>query len=407
MLHLETAETCVSDVSIEMRGHRPTWAEIDLSALAANFHLIRREVVASQQVKICAVVKSNAYGHGAVECARVLEREGADWLGVALPEEAVELREAGISLPVLCLGGFWDGQAALCLRYKITPVVYRADMLESINAAATSAGVVANVHVKFDTGMGRLGVRFEDAPEFLDSINGFRNIRVEGLMTHFAVADETAQREFTALQTKRFLDIIELARARGLAPVYCDLSNSAATFTHAETVGNLVRPGGTLYGLWRDVLPASDDSISRTENNVGRKLRPVMSLHSRVTLLKTVQAGETIGYGRTFRAVRETRIATLPIGYNDGLIRALSNRGKAIINGSFVSLVGRVSMDLTMLDVTDAGDVRHGDVVTLFGQYKDLHLPAEDVAREAGTISYELTCGVSSRVPRVYLHGRS
>lgn len=373
-------------------GGRPTWAEIDLDALAANFRQVRARVGAG--MKVMGVVKADAYGHGAAECARRLEAEGADWLGVATPEEGFALRRAGLSRPVLCFGGFWDGQAEGCLALGITPVVYRVDMASALDAAARAAGRIADVHVKVDTGMGRLGVRYDYAAEFAERLRGFSHVRVAGLLTHFAAADEPGRDCFTGDQLKRFREAVAAFRARGHQPEYEHMANSAATFAHPEAWGNMVRPGGVLYGLWRDVLPPQAGEPA---------LRPVMNLRTRVTLLKAVHAGETLGYGCTYEAAREMLVATVPAGYADGYVRALSNRGRVIVKGQFAPVVGRVSMDLTLLDVTDVEGVRVGDRVTLLGADSGHVLPAEDLARTAGTLSYEITCGVSARVPRRYV----
>ncbi len=377
-----------------MLVYRPTWADIDLDALAANFHTIRRLVGAN--VKVMAVVKADAYGHGAVRCARRLSLEGAEWFAVALPEEALELRlEGKLRQPILSLGGCWEGQEAACVKYNIVPVIYRTDMAERLDRAARDAGVVADVHVKIDTGMGRLGVRYDTANEFADALLLFKNIRVDGMMTHFAAADEPDRDCFTNEQIARFNESVKLFRARGFHPTYEDMANSAGTFAHTHARGNMVRPGGTLYGLWRDVLPP----LPTTPAN----LRPVMSLRSRITLLKHIHKGETLGYGCTFEAARETLVATLPVGYNDGYVRALSNRGRVIVRGVYAPIAGRISMDLTLVDVTDVPGVAQGDVVTLFGEDGEQSIPVEDLAKTANTISYEITCGISRRVPRRYV----
>ncbi len=372
---------------------RPTWAEIDLDALAANFQIVRRRV--APEVKVMAVVKADAYGHGAVECARRLAREGADWFGVATPEEGIALRRVGVVQPILCFGGCWEGQEAACIGERLVPVVYRLDMAKALDMAARAAGVLADIHVKIDTGMGRLGVRYREAAEFAEKLREFKNLRVDGLMTHFAVADDPDRDCFTSEQVTRYREALEAFRAHGHQPTFQDMANSAATFAHPETWGNMVRPGGVLYGLWRDILPPLDASPA---------LRPVMSVRSRITLLKRVPKGETLGYGCTFEASRETLVATLPIGYHDGYMRALSNRGRVIVRGTYASVVGRISMDLTLVDVTDIEGVESDDTVTLVGADGQLAVPAEDIARTAGTLSYEVTCGISARVPRRYLN---
>ncbi|MCA1629300.1 MAG: alanine racemase [Acidobacteria bacterium] len=370
---------------------RPTRAEIDLGALASNFRAVRALVGAG--VRVMCVVKADAYGHGARECARRLEGEGADWFAVALPEEGIQLRDAGVGKPILCLEGFWEGQAALCVQARLTPIVFRLDTAAALDRAAREAGVVAEVHVKIDTGMNRLGVRADGAAEFAARLRDFRNIRVGGLLTHFASADEARASEFTRAQVARFASAAETFRALGHEPVVEHLSNSAATFAEPAARGGMVRPGGVLYGLWRDVLMPSDDAPP---------LRPVMAWRTRVALLKRVPAGETLGYGRTHALARASLIATLPVGYADGYRRELSNRGRVVVRGRFAPVVGRVSMDLTIIDVTDVPDASEDDEVTLIGADGDSAITAEDLARDAGTISYEITCGVGARVPREY-----
>jgi alanine racemase len=378
-------------VEAETLGQRPTWAEIDLDALASNFRWVRERV--GQGVKVMAVVKANAYGHGANACAQRLAAEGADWFAVALPEEGIELRRAGINQPILSLGGFWQGQEQLCVKHALVPVVYRLDMIEALDRAAREAQTVVDVHLKIDTGMGRLGVRYMEVGEFAEALRAFKHLRVDGVMTHFAAADNPDLDCFTDEQVARFRRAVETLRERGHNPTFEDMANSAGMFAHPSSWGNMVRPGGVLYGLWRDILPPATSPPA---------LKPVMSVRSRITLLKRVSPGETLGYGCTFEASRETIVATLPVGYNDGYVRALSNRGRAIVRGRYASVAGRISMDLTLLDVTDVPGVALNDLVTLMGTDGDLSIPAEDIAKTAGTLSYEITCGISARVPRKY-----
>ena len=384
----------LSENQEKLLAERPTWAEIDLNNLAANFRQVKQRV--GPAARVMAVVKANAYGHGAVACARRLSHEGADWFGVGLPEEGIELRASGITQPILCLAGYWPGQAAACIQHGLTQVVYRLDMIDALNQASANAGVVTDVHVKVDTGMGRLGIRFDELSEFVEALDRFRNVRVDGIMTHLAAADEVACEPLTHDQIQRFEDAVVVFRDRGYRPTYLHLANSAGLYSHREAWGNLVRPGGVLYGLWRDVLqpPILDPG-----------LLPVMSLHSRISLLKWVPAGETIGYGCTFEASRRSLIATLPVGYHDGYMRGLSNRAHVIVRGMYAPVVGRVSMDLTMIDVTGVPGVEVDEQVTMLGwnrQNPELKITAEDLARIVGTLSYEVTCGVSERVPRVY-----
>jgi alanine racemase len=375
-------------------GHRPTWAEINLDNLTANFHSIKQRV--GSDVRVMPMVKADAYGHGAAICAKRLELEGADWFGVATPEEGIELREAGIRSPILSVGGFWRDQASACIQQRITPVVYHLDMIQAVDEAARNAGEKIDIHVKVDTGMGRLGVRFDQLNEFVAGLNQFSNIRIDGLLTHFAAADDAACQPLTRDQIRRFHDAVDLFRSHGYSPTFFHLANSAGIYGNREGWANMVRPGGALYGLWRDVL-----SLSVADP----KLRAVMSLHSRISLLKWVPPGETIGYGCTFEASRKSLIGTVPIGYHDGYMRGLSNRANVIVRQAYAPVVGRVSMDLTLIDVTHIAGVAVDDKVTLLGfdePDSKLSVNAEDLARIVGTLSYEVTCGVSGRVPRIY-----
>ena len=373
---------------------RPTWIEIDLGALAGNYRAVRRVVGA--EVEVMAVVKANAYGHGAAQCASRLRDEGARWFCVAIPEEAAELRTAGIiDERILCLGGAWGEQVAWCLAARVTPVIYRLDMARAFDAAARERGVIADIHLEIDTGMNRLGVRHDQPAEFARELACLKNVRVEAVMTHFAAADEPARDEFTRNQIRIFDDAFAAVRAAGHDPVMRDLANSAGVYAHVAARGSAVRPGGVLYGLWRDVLSPLDVPPAG--------VRPVMSWRTRVTLVKEVSTGETIGYGCSHRTTRRSRIVTLPVGYADGYPRALSNRGRVIVHGQLAPIVGRVSMDLTIIDVTDINrEVNAGDLITLIGTDGKSSISAEELAAEAGTISYELTCGIGGRVAREY-----
>jgi alanine racemase len=375
----------------EITSQRPTWAEINLDNLAFNFHSAKSFI--GPDTKFMAVVKADAYGHGAIECAKRLEAEGVDWFGVALPEEGVELRKAGIRKLILCLGGFWDGQETVALNYGLTPVIFQIEEAAVLNSAAARRGTDVSIHVKVDTGMGRVGVRFDQVSKFADQLKTMSHLRVEGLMTHFAAADDLAQKDFTDLQIERFNTAVATFREKGFTPAYLDLANSPGAVAHPSSRSNLVRLGGILYGLGGDVLPGGIDKP---------ELKPVMSLRTKIAHLKTVPAGETIGYGRTFTTDTESRIATIPIGYQDGYSRTLSNNGQAIIRGSYAPVVGRVSMDWTTLDVTGVEGAQLGDEVILIGTDNGLQIRAEDLARATNTISYEITCGINRRVPRLY-----
>ena len=374
-------------------AHRPTWAEISLPNLIHNYRTVKNYL--RDQAQLMAVVKANAYGHGAVECARVLEHEAhADWFGVALIEEGIELREAGIAKPILCLGGLWHGQAEAVIAYDLTSVIHRLDQAEELNAEAKKVSRVINCHVKVDTGLGRLGVPFSEFPEFLQALKQCTNLNIDGLLTHFAEADE-ADSTYTDTQIQKFEEALKIMIGFGFNPTYRHLSNSAGIHSHPNAWGNLARAGATLYGFTRDVIAPQPEAF---------KVKPVMSLHSRIIHLKTVSAGTPLGYGRTYLTSRESRIATLPIGYADGLRRTHSNQGRVILRGKFAPIVGRISMDLTIVDVTDVPDVVLEDEVILLGEQNGLSITAEDLAEQIDTISYEIACGISHRVLRFYQH---
>jgi len=275
------------------------------------------------------------------------------------------------------------------------PVVYRLEMIASLDKAAAALGAVADVHVKIDTGMGRLGIRYDQVREFAERLSDFKNIRIDGLMTHLAAAEDQSCEPLTNNQVARFESAVALFRDLGFDPQHKHLANSAGIFDQTSAYGTMVRPGGVLYGLWRDVLdPAREHDA---------KFKAVMSVKSHISLLKWVPAGETIGYGCTFEASRPTLVATLPIGYHDGYMRGLSNRGRILVRGTYGSVIGRVSMDMTLIDVTNVPEVAVGDAVTLIGTDGAHSVTAEDLAKIAGTISYEVTCGISNRVPRLFV----
>jgi alanine racemase len=376
----------------ESEYRRPTWTEISLDNLAFNFHSVKSFI--GEKYKYMAIVKADAYGHGAVECAKLLESEGIDWFGVALPEEGIELRKAGIRKLILCLGGFWDGQETYLLNHNLTPVIFQIEKARNLNSIAGARGTIANIHIKIDTGMGRIGVRYDEFSDFAERLKDFKNLRVEGLMTHFAAADNLSENDFTNDQIRRFYKALEILKEKGFNPVYNDLANSPGAVAHENARGNMVRLGGILYGLGGDVLP---------KEIVKPELKPVLSLYTRITNLKKVPKGESLGYSRTFFTKRNSIIATVPIGYQDGYTRRLSNCGQAIVNGVIVPVVGRISMDWTIIDVTDVPKVRINDKIILIGEQNQLRVAAEDLAKKTGTISYEITCGIDRRVRRIYV----
>jgi alanine racemase len=371
-------------------AHRPTIAEINLDSLASNFHASKQFLGTDQ--KYMAVVKADAYGHGAVECALRLENEGIDWLGVAIPEEGVDLRGAGITTPILCLGSFWAGQESLLIENDLTPVIFDIDRAGSLSQVAATLDRNLDIHVKIDTGMGRAGIRHDEIATFVDALSRFKNLAVTGLMTHFAAADDPMQDEFTRLQIARFESACHLFRRAGYEPIIFDMANSPGAISYAESRGSMVRLGGALYGLLDDILRGDAPRPS---------LKPVLSLRSQIAHVKKIPKGESLAYGRTFTTTHDSLIALVPIGYADGYSRALSNKGRAIVNGRVVRVVGRVSMDWTLLDITDV-TAKADDEVIFIGSDGQNEITAADLARELDTIGYEITCGISTRVPRVF-----
>ncbi|MFL6375103.1 MAG: alanine racemase [Pyrinomonadaceae bacterium] len=368
---------------------RPTFATIDLDALAHNLRETRNFV--GTDLKYMAVVKADAYGHGAVECALRLQHEGVDWFGVAIPEEGCELREAGITKPILCLGSLFPGQEELVVEHDLTPVIFDIEVADALSQYLGSR--TYDIHVKIDTGMGRLGVRWPEARKFAHELKRFTNLNVTGIMSHFASADDPEQDQFTAAQIERFEEAVRIFEEEGFSPQIVDIANSPGSIRRPDSRHGLVRLGGALFGLLDDIVPATADQP---------ELKPVLSLVSRIAFIKDVPAGVGIGYGQTFHTSRNSRIALVPIGYADGYPRGESNSQNAIINGCLVPVVGRVSMDWTILDITDC-DAKKGDEVTFIGRGGEHEIRASALAREIGTIGYEITCGISPRVPRIFV----
>ncbi len=367
-----------------------SWSEIDLSNLEHNYRALR--AMLPQGCRFLGVVKADAYGHGAVQVARRLEKLGAEYLAVACLDEAMELRQAGISAPILILGHTPTQRAGALLEYGITQTVFDLEMARVLSDAAVAAGKRLKIHVKADTGMSRLGwlCGEEALPGAVDAIArvcALPGLEAEGIYTHFANAD--GDEAYTMLQFTRFLDLLEGLKDRGITFPIRHCAASAATLKYSCTHLDMVRPGIALYGHYPD---------PSCEGLDGPGLRPVMALKTRVASVKTVPAGTPVSYGCTHVLDRETSLAALTIGYADGLPRLCSDRLEVLIRGRRVPIVGRICMDMCMADVTGL-DVAPGDEVEVFGE----RMPIEDVAALAGTIQYELLCAVSPRVHRAYL----
>jgi alanine racemase len=369
---------------------RPTYAEVDLGALRQNLQLAQAR---SAPAELLAVVKANAYGHGAVPVARTLEAAGVAWLGVALVEEGVELREAGVKSRILVLGGAYDGGYEALVEHRLTPVVFRTEHLAGLALAARRTGKRVAAHLKLDTGMGRIGVLPDGLSAFLEEAERFPEVALEGLLSHFANAD-LANAELTVRQVSRFREALAQMRSRGTEPALRHLSNSAGVLSLPEVRDgvalNLVRPGLMLYG----VSPAP----SFIEPG---QLRPVLSWRTAVTHVKQVPVGTPVSYGSTWTARRPSTIATLPVGYADGYSRRFSNQAQVLVRGQRAGVAGRVCMDMTLVDVTDIPGVAVGDEVVLLGSQGKETLTADALAEWEGTIPYEVLCGVGARVPRL------
>ncbi len=369
-------------------NNRPTFAFIDTEAIRYNYLELKKRL--EPEVRVMAVVKANAYGHGGVEVARALEGAGCGFFGVAIPGEGVRLREAGVNSPVLILGGVFPGQVESLFDYDLTPVICAQEDARLLNEAASKKGVMKKVHLKIDTGMGRLGIRTEAVEGFLDRLKSLKALTLEGVLSHFVESD-SPDRGFSSSQVSAFKETVEKIKKRGFDPEFIHMANSAAVITMPGSRFNMVRTGIMLYG-------------SYPERSLAEKIRlkPAMQIKTRILQVKTLPAGSPVSYGRTFVTKRESRIATLPIGYGDGLPRRLSGTGSVIVRGRRAPLVGLICMDLAMCDITDIEGAGTGDEVVVLGAQGRETITAEEIAEKTGTISYEIFCNISERVRRVY-----
>ncbi len=369
---------------------RPVWAEVNLGAVAHNVREIRK--LLQPDTKLMAVVKADAYGHGALPVARVALASGAERLAVAILDEALALRRGGITAPILILGYTPPEQAPLVVEHDLTQTVFSLEVIQAISAAAAAAGKTARVHIKVDTGMGRIGVFPSEAPDFAEAVSRLPGIFIEGVYTHMACADEQ-DKAYTRWQFDRFKEALAGIKARGVAIPLKHVANSATTLDLPEMHLDMVRTGIILYGLW----PSPE--VRRVID-----LKPAMQLKARVAYVKKVPPGTSISYGRQFTTSSPSVIATLPLGYADGWSRLLSNKAAVLIRGQRAPVVGRVCMDQCMVDVTHIPGVKPGDEAVLFGVQGGEFLPVEEVASHMGTINYEMVCLISKRVPRIYLN---
>lgn len=382
----------MNDISVKTKNgiththHRSTWAEIDLKAIEYNYRQVRKHV--GKGINIMAVVKANAYGHGTVEVSSVLEHAGVDYLGVATTDEAVRLRDHGIKTPILVMGSVLPSEVGVSVHKDITLTICGDELFEVIRKE-TGNGEKLKVHVKVDTGMGRVGVWHEDALDLVKKASAQKGINLEGIYTHFSSAGRDDF--FTAYQIEAFEKLLSSIEKNWIKIPLRHAANSIATIDFHKSHLNLVRPGLVIYGMYpKHTFPKLI------------KLKPALELKTRVVFVKDTPPGRSISYGRTFITQKHTKIATLPIGYADGYGRKLSNKGEVLIKGQRARVVGKVTMDQTMIDVGHIDGVKAGDEVVLIGKQGNDEIRAENLARVAESIAYEVVCGISNRVPRIY-----
>jgi alanine racemase len=387
---------------------RPVWAEVSLSALADNFRAIRDHVNPSSEQrktprKVLSVVKGNGYGHGGPQVAKALEKPGSDWFGVASAAEGVEIRKVGVRKPILVLGGFWPGEEENLLEHDLTPAIHRCEQLAAFESAAAKLRKKhVAIHLKVDTGMNRLGIAPTDADCFARQLAKCPHLVLDGVFTHFASSEDLTDSPTgvqTRLQMERFYCAVDRLRALRVDTGILHLANSAAIAARPETWADMVRPGAILYGYHPGIEPIE----RRNEIESKFPLRPVMSLRARVIGLRSVATGDSVGYNAKWTAQRPSRTAVLAAGYGDGLHRSLGNRGSVAIRGHQAPIIGIISMDVTLLDVTGVPDVAIGDVATVYGTDGENVYPANVIARSIGTVTSDLLCAVTQRVPRFYL----
>jgi alanine racemase len=387
---------------------RPVWAEVSLSALAKNFQAIRDYVNPASEKrktprKVLSIVKGNGYGHGGAPTAKALEQDGSDWFGVASSGEGVEIRNAGVRKPILVLGGFWPGEEKILLEHKLTPAIHRCEQLLSFEAAAAKLRKKnVPIQLKIDTGMNRLGILPGEIDCFARQLVKCPHLSLGGVFTHFASSEvliDFRPGPQTCQQMERFYAAIDRLRALRIDPGILHLANSAAIAALPETWADMVRPGALLYGYH----PGFDPPELRTKFEAALPLHPVMSLRTRVINLRSIAAGDGVGYNATWMAQRPSRIAMLAAGYGDGIHRSLGNLGSVIIRGQRAPMRGIISMDVTMADVTDIPDATLGDIATVYGTVGQQVYPANVIARSIGTVTSDLLSGVTQRVPRFYV----
>jgi len=368
-----------------------------LTTLRQNFRTVQKHVGAN--VTVCAVVKADAYGHGAVECSRALEAEGARWLGVTSLDEAIPLREAGVGANILLMTGFWRGEEGEIIRLHLTPTVWEPWHIESLDRAAAALGRAQHpVHLKVDTGMGRLGVGLDQLSGLLDGLKSAKHLMLDGLSTHLA-ASEIMDAPSVAEQERNFDTARRMVEEAGMKPVFVHMANTGAVISRRETWNSMVRPGVALYGYY---LPFQRAGREVSGGTLRLAVKPILTWKTRILSLRDFRANQPLGYGATYVTKAPAHVAVLPVGYADGFNRQLSNRGRVIVREHYAPIVGRISMDLTLADVTGIPGVAVGDEVILLGTGEGLSVDALEHAELANSTPYEILCNISKRVPRKY-----
>jgi alanine racemase len=389
----------VATIEIAKRtATRPTWAEVSLGKLRQNFRAVQQHI--SSAVTVCAIVKADAYGHGAVECTLALEQEGARWFGVTSLDEAIPLREAGVRGRILLMTGFWRGEEEEIVRLGLTPTVWETGQIELFERAATAVGVAKHsIHLKMDTGMGRLGAAPEDLPRICSALKSSSHLQLEGLSTHLA-SSEVLDAPSVAAQLKAFDEVRGFQCREGFNPPLIHAANTGAVISRPESWNTMVRPGIALYGYH---LPFERAGREVSGSGLRLAVKPVLTWKTRILSMREMRANQALGYGGIYVTKAPARIAVLPVGYADGLNRKISSQGRVIIGENYAPIVGRISMDLTLADVTGLPGVSVGDEVVLLGATDNLSVDAREHAALSDTVPYEILCGISKRVPRRHL----
>ena len=376
-----------------MAHHRATRAEIDLQAFQHNLQTLRKYL--DPQTQIMAVVKADAYGHGAIPCARIAVENGADYLGAGVIEEGIELRENGLNAPILILGSIFPDEAEELVRHNLATILCTQPLAQALSKEAEKQDKMVSVHIKVDTGMNRLGISPEKLPALLDQVRNLKNLKIEAVSTHFSSADDE-DLSVTQAQLEKFQTALTILQKEGVHTPIVHCANTSALFKFPESHFNMVRPGLILYGVLPS--PSLRPIIDQGEN----PFQPVMQWKSQIILLKPIAKNQPVSYSGSFTTQRDSLIATLPIGYADGLHRMLSNKMDVLIRGRRAPQVGNICMDMILIDVTDIPDVQAGDEVVIFGRQGDEMISVEELAVKGKTIPYEILCSVSKRVPRIY-----